>query len=275
MSVAAAVGDGDVVTIDAAIARMEAMQGELEAAAPDGLEWFNGLYTKVTTAVRVGLQAGEYVDDGFIHDLDVAFANRYFDAVRAWESDPRFAPRSWAVLLDARWRHGIMPVQYAAAGVNAHINYDLAQALVTTWNEYGHRHVTGDSQWADYQMITGIFDDKYQEFRSDVLKPEFEKRFDKGRMARAADLSSHVVVNETRQLAWVNGRVLWDLQVAHSWGIVSDRRPDYVEWVLDRQTATAGKLMLVDLGDAPAGAPPEGSAPAATAPAAAVEVEDD
>ena len=256
-------GGGPVRTIEDAIARMEDMQRELEAAGQDGLRWFNRLYTKVTIAVRDGLRSGEYVDDAFIHDLDVAFANRYFDAVRAWEAEPGAAPRSWAVLLDARARDGILPVQYAAAGVNAHINYDLAQALVTTWEDGGHRHVTGDSQWADYQTITGIFDDKYQEFRADVLKPEFEKRFDKGRMARAADLTSHVVVNETRELAWLHGRVLWDLRVAHSWHLVRDRRPEYITWVLDRQTATLGSLILVDLSDAPAGAPPGGDAPAA------------
>jgi hypothetical protein len=260
VTLAAAVGDDDVLSIDEAVARMDGMQRELLAADHDGLRWFNQLYREVTAGVRYALDWA-YADPRFIHDLDVNFANRYFAAVRAWERGFGVVPRAWKVLFEARGRGRIQPVQFAAAGVNAHINYDLAQALVRTWEQPERRHVTGDTQWTDYQRVTGIFDANYQRFRAEMLSPRFEGRYDKGRAARAADISSHVLVNDTRELAWLHGRILWDLRVAHAWHLVPDRRPDYVDWVLDRQTAAAGNLILFDLGDAPVGAPPGGDAP--------------
>ena len=46
------------------------------------------------------------------------------------------------------------------------------------------------------------------------------------------------------------------------YALVPDRRPEYIDWVLNRQTATAGRLILIDLGDETAGPTPEGDAPA-------------
>src|SRR4051812_13147905 len=77
-----------VATIDQVIARQRAIQHQLLHHRPrrglDGLACFNFLYRIITEDVRdrVG-HGGFFQDDRFVLDLDVAFANRYFDALRA------------------------------------------------------------------------------------------------------------------------------------------------------------------------------------------------
>ena len=60
------------------------------------------------------------------------FAWLYFDAIAA--ADP---PSAWRPLFASAERRGILPLQFAFAGMNAHINRDLPVALVETWGELG------------------------------------------------------------------------------------------------------------------------------------------
>ena len=103
----------------------------------DGVACFTRLYLEVTKAVQTELANTTFADPRFLEVLDVAFANLFFDAVRAHEQSPREAPRAWAPLFECRSTRGIAPLQFALAGMNAHINRDLPVALVTTWADAG------------------------------------------------------------------------------------------------------------------------------------------
>ena len=63
--------------------------------------------------------------------LDVTFANLYFAAAEA-AGNPAAAPLAWRPLIEQRAVAGIEPVQFALAGMNAHINHDLPLAMVST-----------------------------------------------------------------------------------------------------------------------------------------------
>jgi hypothetical protein len=56
--------------------------------------------------------------------LDVTFAGLYFDAVEA-AGDPAAVPLAWRPLIEERGQPAIEPIQFALAGMNAHINHDL------------------------------------------------------------------------------------------------------------------------------------------------------
>src|SRR3954471_4148515 len=60
---------------------------------------FNKLYLTITTSVLERLYAGRFADPAFLSRLDVEFAARYFDALRAWGEASTCCPRVWAVLL--------------------------------------------------------------------------------------------------------------------------------------------------------------------------------
>src|ERR1700681_649246 len=108
-----------VTSVAEAVARMEAIGAALPAG--DGLACFNRMYLEVTRQVDSDLRAGFYADPAFMTQLDVDFANLYFDAVDA-SDDPEAVPLAWRPLAEQRARPGIEPIQFALAGMNAHIN---------------------------------------------------------------------------------------------------------------------------------------------------------
>ena len=72
-------------------------------------------------------------DPAFLERLDVVFANLYFDAVEAGHADPRRVPSAWRPLFECRNQSGILPIQFALAGMNAHINRDLPAGIVASF----------------------------------------------------------------------------------------------------------------------------------------------
>ena len=126
--------DAPVVSVAGAITRMEAIAAALPAA--DGLACFNRMYLDVTRQVNSQLGQGFYADPAFMTQLDVAFANLYFAAADT-ASTPAAVPLAWRPLVERRAVAGIEPVQFALAGMNAHINHDLPLAMVSTCTALG------------------------------------------------------------------------------------------------------------------------------------------
>ncbi len=177
------------------------MQAINDAAPPgDGLAEFNKLYTVITCTVRDWLDDGQFADARFLDRLDVAFANRYFEALRNWGTREGEVPRVWRALLERRSDPRVAPIQFAVAGVNAHINYDLAAALVRTCEEIEAPLGHGD-QLRDYLLINDIFELKYK-----ILRDEFTDglvdAIDEGLVARAVDFLNNFVVEKARDEAW-------------------------------------------------------------------------
>src|SRR5439155_1146951 len=89
----------------------------------DGLKWFNWLYLMVTKAVQSAPPVGGFNSPHWLTRLDVIFAEFYFAAINAFLSQ-RAIPSSWQALFEARYTQGIERIQFALAGMNAHINHD-------------------------------------------------------------------------------------------------------------------------------------------------------
>src|SRR5579872_2980611 len=96
--------------------------------ATDGIGCFNALYVRVTGAILDADGSRSFKAPAFVEALDVAFANLYFLALRAWRAGSG-VPGAWAPLFEAHARRDIHPLQFALAGMNAHINRDLPVAL--------------------------------------------------------------------------------------------------------------------------------------------------
>lgn len=63
-----------------------------------------------------------------VEDWDVAFGQLYLDALDAELSDDAVAPRPRRLAFNAP--ASLPPLRYVLLGINAHINYDLPQALL-------------------------------------------------------------------------------------------------------------------------------------------------
>ena len=122
------------VSIAQVVARMEAIDGLLPAE--DGLKWFNWLYLTVTREVDLQPPGGAWQSPVWLTRLDVVFAGLYFRAVSSY-LEGSVVPASWNAFFKARHTTGIDRIQFALAGMNAHINHDLALALVATNTELG------------------------------------------------------------------------------------------------------------------------------------------
>ena len=122
---------------------------------PDGVACFNGMYLEVTKAVRDALPSFENPE--FVARLDVLFAEFYFQAfdaaaAQAWVS------KAWAPLFDRRDEAGILALQFAIAGMNAHINNDLAHALVLAWHEFDQMPSRDSPEFRDYEKVNAILE---------------------------------------------------------------------------------------------------------------------
>ena len=120
------------------------------AGENDGIVCFTVLYRTITETV----DNETYEDRDFLVRLDLEFARRYFRALRRYASDRGSAPRPWRLLFDARSDPDIERVQFAAAGVNAHINYDLADALLATWEDFR----PNAARQRDFGKVNDVFD---------------------------------------------------------------------------------------------------------------------
>jgi len=141
------------VTIADVISRMQAIDALLPVN--DGLKWFNRLYLMVTEQVDLHPPGGAWESPVWLNRLDVVFADLYFSAVAGFLSGLP-VPSAWNALFEARYRTGIDRIQFALAGMNAHINHDLALALLATDAELNLVPGPNSLEFADYQSVNDL-----------------------------------------------------------------------------------------------------------------------
>jgi hypothetical protein len=143
-------------TIPDVVAMMTALDRELPPN--DGVRWFNHLYLEVTRSVGEAVTADTYADRAFLERLDVIFANLYFDAIAADATESGSAPAAWRPLFACRNRAGILPIQFALAGMNAHINRDLPQGIVSTYLQTGGAPLVRDMRYDDFRRVNDLLE---------------------------------------------------------------------------------------------------------------------
>src|ERR1700679_1354753 len=123
----------------------------------DGLKWFNWLYFEVTQAVEARVVSGGFTDPAWLAELDVQFARLYFGATEsALSGQP--APGCWEALFQRRNQASIARIQFALAGINAHINHDLPLAIVATCDATSTSPQYGGTQYTDYTGLNSTLD---------------------------------------------------------------------------------------------------------------------
>ena len=140
-------------TIDDVVQVMEKIDQLLPDG--DGLKWFNRLYLMVTKEVDLSPPAGGWRDADWLTLLDVVFAKFYFGAVAGFLSGTA-VPSSWNAMLSARYATGVDRIQFALAGMNAHINHDLSLALLATDQQRNVEPDLVSPQHEDYEAVNGL-----------------------------------------------------------------------------------------------------------------------
>jgi len=221
---------------------LAAIQTWVEANAKggdhDGVACFNFLYHQVTGRVLEWIDAGRFADANFLTTLDLVFAGRYLAALRADAADPKTAPNSWEALLESRDERRISPLQFAVAGVNAHVNFDLPCAVVATCELLGTEPNSG-TQRADYDKVNDIFAVEMQSLRRH-FENRFERWMDEHILHHVENVLGNFSVVAARDTAWAQAEVLFSLRQHH----LGDQQ--FVD-SLDHLAGLAGRGLLVHL----------------------------
>jgi hypothetical protein len=219
------------------VAQMQAIMTPLPRS--DGVACFTRLYLAVTKGVDQRLAGVAFGDPGFLARLDVVFADLFFAAFQAFSGDPARAPRAWVPLFEARSSRGIAPLQFAFAGMNAHINRDLPVALVNTCREFGITLEEGSPQHADFERINDLLATVEAEVKREYLTG-WLRTVDRlvHRVYRIDDVVAMWNISRARDAAWTNAEALWAVRDN------TDLSRDYLA-TLDRMVGLAGRGLLV------------------------------
>lgn len=155
-SLSALLSAPDPIVIADVIARMQAIDDLLPDS--DGLKWFNRLYLMVTQQVDTNPPGGAWQNPVWLLHLDVVFAGFYFSAVRNFLSGAA-TPSAWAALFESRYDPCIEHIQFALAGMNAHINHDLALAVLQTNADLNTLPALDGPEHADYFAVNTLLDE--------------------------------------------------------------------------------------------------------------------
>ncbi len=215
------------------IARMEEIDGSLPRK--DGVAYFNRLYLQVTKAVLEARGSTTFEDPDTLARLDVVFADFYFDA-EATVGSGATCPVAWRPLIETR-SEAREPIQFALAGMNAHINNDLALAVVKTCGERGLAPDDDSPLHADYERVNALLQ---------TVEQEVAGWYDSGLIADVEDITPKRAdealamwsIVAARDVAWEHAKVIWELR-EHT------ELAKAYEAVLARTTELSSRAMLV------------------------------
>ena len=199
----------------------------------DGLKWFNGLYLTVTQAIESRVNGGQFQDPAWITQLDVQFARLYFSTVRsALTGAP--CPGCWQVMFSVRGNVRLARIQFALAGMNAHINHDLCLAIEATCKATNTVPQHGTAQYNDYTAVNPVLDGLI-----DQAKQTLHVRLPGDPLpviSQLEDLIASWDVSAARESAWQNAEHLWYLPALLAAGLID---------TIDGFTTVISKALLV------------------------------
>lgn len=201
----------------------------------DGLKWFNKLYLKVTETIDEQ-PASNWRDAIWLTRLDVVFAGYYFKAIAEFLDNSPATPSAWDALFESRHKPQVERIQFALAGMNAHINHDLALALVQTDSEMNLQPALQSPEHVDFQRVNTILAELLPDVLNDLAKGVLGGLAeDTGKVGRLLAIWS---VAAARDAAWTFAGFLRSLP--------PEAEPDALI-VQDKLTGLAGRGLLLPL----------------------------
>ena len=195
-------------TVDGVIDRLREIDADLPRA--DGVAVFNRMYLTVTEQIAAILASPGGTSAGFARgdtmaELDVRFANLWLAAYDASQGG-RVVPAAWRPLFQAR-SGGRLPVQYALAGMNTHIEHDLPIAVVGTCRSHG---LEPDDLHRDYEAVNDVLAQVESGIRRSFLDA-WQRDLD-DHVGPVVHLVSTWNIDKARDLAWVTALTMWELR---------------------------------------------------------------
>jgi hypothetical protein len=191
--------------IEELIDRMAALLESLKTSG-DQRQYFHATYQRTTIAVAEKLKRGGFTDPEWVERWDVVFADLYLDALEAALAG-REPTRPWAIAFGVP--AGLPAFRHVLLGMNAHINFDLPQALVAViTDEQFDDPALLDRREADHKAIDTVLasrvaaeDDELTEISGPGTLPD--------RLLRPFNrLATQRFLREAREKVWANAIAL-------------------------------------------------------------------
>jgi hypothetical protein len=142
-------------TVEAVVRRMQSRLDELPPALAHR-RIFLQTYLRTTEAVGAAIKDARFEDPTWVEAWDVAFADMYLQALDA-DIGQRYAdvPRPWELAFAAPV--DLPALRHVLLGINAHVNYDLPQAMLAVISDEDFRDpVLIDRRRRDHERIDGV-----------------------------------------------------------------------------------------------------------------------
>jgi uncharacterized protein DUF5995 len=212
------------------VLRMRGIGAELPQG--DGVAVFNRVYLSVTLELQRRLESGWFADRGAAEELSARFAGRYLAAVEAQSAGGR-PPACWRPLFQLRRHPYVRPLQFALAGINAHVGHDLPLALLVTCRA---RQAEPEELEGDFERVGDLLTLLEERIREELMPgPD---------LLDVADPLTHLVgswsLEMARAGAWMAFRALWGLRV------LPELAGEFTER-LDASVGMAGRCLLTPL----------------------------
>lgn len=198
----------------------------------DGMKWFALLYRDVTIAIERAYDEGAFQVPRFMAQLVVRFGDAFFEAI----DNPAGLSHAWNAVFSRRYDPEVAPIQFAIAGLNSHIGFELPLGLVEEWREFRVEPNETSPQHADWQTVSRVareVEPAAKEYLLTGAVKEVDRVFD-----GADDVIASWSVAEAREAAWAHGAALWRLWDDHT--LIGP----YLA-ALDRSVGLVSKLLLV------------------------------
>jgi hypothetical protein len=193
---------------------LAAMQDRLDALTPDqeARRDFLATYRRTTAAVGAAIQRGHFEDGAWVEAWDVAFAQLYLDALDADLTGTGRVPRPWRLAFDAP--ADLPALRLVLLGINAHINYDLPQALlaVITDEEFADPALL-DRRRRDHERIDGVLSARVAAEDDELAARSARTTLDRVLQPLNRRASTRFL-REARQKVWHNTTALQEARLA-------------------------------------------------------------
>ena len=189
------------------------MRDRLEVLPPElsSQRAFLETYRRTTLAVTKAIADGAFEDPDWVEAWDAAFAQLYLDALDARLSGGR-VPRPWRLAFEAPT--SLPPLRHVLLGINAHINYDLPQALLAVIpdEDFADATVLARRQ-RDHERIDGVLSGRVAAEDAELSAVSARTLLDRA-LQPVNRLASRRFLREARLKVWHNTRELQHARVA-------------------------------------------------------------
>jgi len=172
--------------------------------------YFLSTYLRTTQAVGKAIDDARFEDPDWVELWDVKFAELYLQA-----HDADLAPRPWRLAFEAS--PDLPALGHVLLGINAHVNYDLPQALLEVISDEDFLDpALMNQRRRDHERIDGVLSARVAAEDEELAATGVRSLLDR-LLTPLNRLSSQRFLRESRQKVWHNTTELQRARVAGSY----------------------------------------------------------